>query len=929
MRTFKILRSRRVVLCLAFVCLPGLSGCGGESSQTLLTQARSSIKSGDRKAALIQLKSAVQKDEKNAAARFELAKLQIELSDFASAEKELRRAREYGFEADKVNPLLSQVLLRLGEFQRVLDEIPLPLAGSQNEKVFLVARANAQLSLKQTAEARKGLERALSIAPNDADVHLTYARLAIADRKVPEAFEHVELALKSTPQHLEGWLFKGDLLRATGKLPEAETTYKSALKIDPEHVGARLALAEMALYQNRLVEARQHVDQVLGKAPQNLLGRYTQAQIDYREKKYTDARDHLAGVIKTAPTYLPAMLLQGAIEYALGNLETAEAYLNKVVKASPNNVFAIKLLAASQLKLGRADDAYRSLAPALKIAPQDVGVRIVAGEIALAKKAFAEASEHFEAAAKINPDSAAIRTQLGLSRLGQGDSRALADLQSASTMANGDSRADTLIILTQLKNKQYDAALSSITSLEKKHGANPLSWNYRGAAYLGKQDMKQARASFSQALKLDPAFFPVAANLARLDMLDKQPDQARKRFEAILKIQPAHLNAMLALADLALINKDEKTYWSWLEKAAATNPGAQQPKLLMSRYLMSKGRHAQALALAREVVNAQPKNTVALNLLGMAQFTSKDYDNAQGTFQKLADLNPQQPQPRLQLAQVQIAMKHVEDARETLMDILRTHPDYLDAQIMLVGIDIQSARFEEAQKIARQVKQQKPDNPAGFLLEGETEKARKNHTAALTAFDHAQRLKPSGAIVVRQFQVLKSMQREEEGEKRLINWLATQPQDRDVRLMLAESLIQHKSFASAIEHYQYLNKTYPGNILILNNLAWALSELNDKRALSFAEQALKLKPEDASVLDTYGWLQVRFGSTAKGVEILKKAQTKAPDSAEIQWHLAYALNANGDKTRARQELKTLLDRRVSFAFDTEARTLYQKLNLNP
>lgn len=926
MRTSKILRSRRVVFYVTLVCLLGLSGCGGESSQTLLAQARTSIQAGDRKAALIQLKSAIQKDEQNAEARFELAQLQMQLGDYAAAEKELRRAREYGLGADKVNPLLAQVLIRLGEFQRVLDEIPLPLAGSPDEEVFLVARANAQLSLKQTEEARKGLERALSIAPNDADTHLALARVALADRKVPEAFEHIELALKSTPQHLEGWLFKGDLLRATGKLPEAETTYQTALKIDPAHFGARLAMAEIALSQNRLVDARKQVDQVLDKAPKNLLGRYTQAQIDYREKKYTAARDHLAGVIKTAPTYLPALLLHGAIEYALGNLQTAEAYLNKVVKAAPNHVYAIKFLAASQLKLGRADDAYRSIAPALKIAPQDVGVRIVAGEIALAKKAFAEATEHFEAAAKSNPNSAAIRTQLGLSRLGEGDSRAMAELQSASTMANGDNRADTLIILTQLKNKQYDAALSSIAALEKKHGANPLSWNYRGAAYLGKQNMAQARASFGQALKLEPAFFPAAANLARLDVLDKQPGQAQKRLEAILKIQPAHLNAMLALADLALSNKDEKTYIGWLEKAAAANPVALQPRLLKSRYLMSKGQYVQALALAREAVNTQPKNPAALNLLGAAQFASKDYENARGTYQKLADLYPQQAQPRLQLAQVQIAMKQINDARKTLKEALKVKADLVEAQLALGNLEIQSANYDEAYKIAKQLQQQTTAAAAGFLLEGKTALARRQYSVALDSFDRANKIAPTPATQIARYQALTGMGRAEEGGIQLDRWLQDHSQDIQTRLFLAEKLSQRGQYKLAVGHYLKLNQSIPNDPVILNNTAWALFENKDNRALSFIERAWKLQPANAAILDTYGWILANQGKPSEGLQYLRKASAAAPDSADIQWHLVYALYLAGDLTHARRELASLLNSGRAFSDIEKAKQLSSQLS---
>ena len=78
---------------------------------------------------------------------------------------------------------------------------------------------------------------------------------------------------------------------------------------------------------------------------------------------------------------------------------------------------------------------------------------VVAGEIALAKKDFAQASAYFEQAAQRSPDSAAIRTELGISRLAQGDSRAMADLQAAADMEGSSSRADTFIILNQLRQE--------------------------------------------------------------------------------------------------------------------------------------------------------------------------------------------------------------------------------------------------------------------------------------------------------------------------------------------------------------------------------------------------------------------------------------------------------------------------------------------
>ncbi len=903
-----------------------MTACGAENSTALLSEARAMVAAGDYKAAMIQLKNALAEDENNAEARFELGKLYLDQLDPASAEKEFRRAREAGYASNAVNPMIARALLGQREFQRVLDELPAPAEGDPDAAPLLALRATAELGLGRRENARKTLQRALQAAPDHAEVHLALAQLALADRDAAKAMQEIDQALRIDPGHLDSLLLKGDLLRATRQPAEAAATYRELLKLDPRHVNARLALAGIALAENKPADARKEVDAALKTMPGSLQARYTLALIDFSEKKTERARDTLATVLKAAPGFVPALLLGGSIEYTLGNLQTAEAHLNKVVKATPGNLYALRLLAASQLRLGRPDDAAKTLAPALRSAHRDPGVLVVAGEIALAKKDFAQASTYFEQAAQRSPDSAAIRTELGISRLAQGDHRAMADLQAAADMDDGSSRADTFIILNQLKQRQFDAALASIAALEKKQPANPLTWNYRGAAYLGKQDPVRARDSFSRALKLNPAFFPAAANLAQLDLKDKQPDTARRRFESILKADPQHLNAMLALADLGLRNQDEKTFVSWLEKAASAHPQALQPRVALARYQLSRGDGNKALATAREAVNAQPDNPVALELLGTAQLALGDTTNALGSYRKLAEHQPGQAAPLVKVATAQIVAKDFAGARKTLLDALRIQPDFVEAQLLLGGVEIQGARFDEARTLARQVQRQKPDNPAGYGLEGDAAFARKDYPAALAAFERAHKLQASATLLVRQFQVLTASQRAEEGEKRLATWLATHPQDAGIRATLAESLIKRGQPKAAVEHYLILNKNNPNNPLILNNLAWALHESGDRRAPAFAEQALKLKPDNPAVLDTLGWILVRQGQTERGIKLLQQALSKTPDAAEIHWHLAYGLYLAGDRTRARQELKALLDREIAFPAQAQARQLYQQLS---
>jgi len=900
-----------------------LSACGKEDSASLLAEAKTMLAVGDVKSALIQLKNAVAQDEKNAEARFALGKLYLEQGNLAGAEKEFRRARAAGYSASEVDPLIARALFQQREYQGLLDEFPAPV--DPDAATLQSLRALAELALGQKDTAHAILQDALKHAPDSVDVHLALARLALADNDAGNAMRMLEQALQIDPAHRDTLLLKGDLLRTAGKATEAAASYRKVLEVYPLNVNAWVALANIAIAGNKLADARKAIDTALKTSPDHLQARYTLALIDFRENKNAQARDHLAAVLKAAPTYVPALLLGGAIEYALGNVQTAESHLNKAIKIAPGNLYGLRLLAATQLRLGRTGEAAQTLAPALNAGDADPGVLLVAGEIELANKNYARASAYFEQAAQRSPDSAAIRTELGISRLAEGDHRAMADLQAAADMAGANTRADNFIILNRLQKKEYDAALTSIAALEKKQSASPLVWNYRGTAYLGKHDTARSRDSFTQALRLDPGFFPAAANLAQLDLKAGRHAAARQRFEGILKADPRHLNAMLALADLALLAKDDPTYLSWLEKAASIHPQALQPRIALSRYQLAKGDKSQALASAREAVNAQPDNPVALDLLGTTQLALGDITNALGSYRKLVEKQPNLADPLVKLASAQITAKDNAAARLSLQNALRIQPDFIKAALMLGSIEIQDRHFAEAHKLARHVQHQKPGSPDGYLLEGDTDFARKDYPAAITAFEQAQKTQPSATALVRLAAVLNAAQRPEEAEQRLLAWLASKPQDAKVRTVLAENLVRRGQYKAASEHYLFLNKHNPHNLLILNNLAWSLHRTQDARALPVAEEALKLKPDNPAVLDTLGWILVEENQVDRGIKLLQQALVHSPDATETQFHLAAAFARAGDHARASRELERLLASGRDFPQKPAARALLQQL----
>ena len=87
------------VLCevvLAAALAATLTGCRNESSGDLIRSAREYQAKGDHPAAIIQLKNAIQKQPDNGEARLLLGQSTLAIGDPATAEKEFRRAAEYG-----------------------------------------------------------------------------------------------------------------------------------------------------------------------------------------------------------------------------------------------------------------------------------------------------------------------------------------------------------------------------------------------------------------------------------------------------------------------------------------------------------------------------------------------------------------------------------------------------------------------------------------------------------------------------------------------------------------------------------------------------------------------------------------------------------------------------------------------------------------
>src|SRR5690606_38314944 len=193
-----------------------------KEGEELVAEAKQDQQKGDEKAAIIQLKNALQLSPDDAEIRFLLGALYNKEGNIPAAEKELSQALRLGMESTKVLPELGQAWLGTGQFQKLLDETD-KLASLENQVDLLVLRGNALLALGKFQEAKEMFEQALEDNSDQPDALIGMARYSLIQNNLEAAMNFADDAVTRNPQNSGAALFKGDLLRAQGKTAEALT----------------------------------------------------------------------------------------------------------------------------------------------------------------------------------------------------------------------------------------------------------------------------------------------------------------------------------------------------------------------------------------------------------------------------------------------------------------------------------------------------------------------------------------------------------------------------------------------------------------------------------------------------------------------------------------------------------------------------------
>lgn len=888
----------------------------------------------DLSGAIIQLKNAIQADQKMLAAHMLLGKALLASGDPIGAEVEFEESLRQGVSRTEVIPLLGQAFLLQGKYDVLLERVTsggLPLAEQVD---VLVLRANAQAEKGSTPSALKTLEEALGLDPRSVAVRMAQATLNMRQGDPALANKQLDEALALEPNNAAAWNIRGSLQQLSGDRQGALTSYSKASTLQPEYLDPRLARAGLLLDLARLDEADRELAAIKKITPLEPRASYLRALIATRRGDKAGAKAALEEVSRLLDS-VPAtvlvnnkqlLLLNATAHYDLGNREKASDKLGILLRRYPGDPAGTKLLARVYLDAGNHSGALILLEPLRRRTPNDPRVISLLGIASMQAGNHQTASDLLDQAVRLSGGAADIRTDLGISLANSGKTeQAIAQLRQSWTADNRQQRTGMLLASLYLRVGQAKKALEVIEVMAKNDPSNPAVLNMLGIALVAAGDRAGGRKAYEQVLAKNPAHSGAVLNLSALETAEGKPDAARQRLLGLLKADDKNVDAMMEIASIEEKANRSDEAARWLDRARMQPKGAIAAGIRLAELHLRAGAIDKALEVGKETLLRAPDNLTTLGLVARIQLAKGDNKSARQTLTDMARYANYDPSAQFEVARLQVLANNPSGANYSLDKALGTQPDFLPALVLRTEIEIRQREFAKAEQRIRQIESKPGGEAIAARLQGDLAMARGQQNVALTAYGNAMKKDDSADMALRLFRAHAATGDLAKGAAFLEKWLKKHPDNPLILRTSGDTELQLGNLAAARATYEKLLKLQPDDALVWNNLAHVALAQNDKAATGFAERAYALRPNDPVIIDTLGWLLFKQGSVDRGLALLRDARLRDSNNPEIRYHLATALARSGRTAEAREELAQALKTGNAFPGIDDARRLQGEL----
>lgn len=851
------------VILLATGC--SSSDDGNSEAAGHISRAETYADQGQYRSAMLEVRNAVQKDPGNVEHVVILADIYNEIGA-GEQSAELLTPWLNDYRQQVALPLAEGYILQKKHLsaREALDDYQ-PASDTDRIRYNLLLAESKQLA-GNNATAIEELRALRETAPDNPDVAAALARALLAENEPNAAANELtawtsEHGDDAEVLYLTGLAYYrlGEVDESTEALTDATASVPTSDIFLPVRQQILTLLSRSLTEQGRITEAQVY-NKILAENTNSDTQERAESAIDAINRGDLDsARTTLEELLQQNPDNDRIAMMLGALSLHEGRSEDAQSLLVDNVDAETTPTPLLRAATIAQIDTGKREDALQTLSRAIEARPNDPELLALHGLLAISLPEHKDAGVvSLSKALELDRSRSRLRLALARHYMTEGQTeQALAQMRVAFTETPTDWSVTQYYLALLLNTDRNTEAREVTESLLNGFADEPRAVTLAAMAEHRLGDSDAAQARLEKQTNENPNDLLALVALGTVYQDQGMNDQAVEAFLEAARLQPTNMGLLQAAGRIYARSHDPEGVVSWLNQTGEDNaPLAPNAFTLSAQIRVQQGDLAQA----RQTLERIP-------------------DNEQTTQSQLV-------RGQLLVAEAERAARDEDwpTARSKAAEAASLRPDNLAFALIPVRVSAAEGRHDEALASLDELEANFGEQTSIDLTRARLITATEGEKAAFYYLLQRWR-ETDNAELLPTLVGLAKQQSPDEINELTQAWVSAQPNSAAARLTLAEQQMSAGDEQAAIASYETALKQRPDNPIAMNNLAWLLRETDQERAVSLASQANEMAPNNAAILDTYGWILHLAGRNDEAQEALKKALALAPDNEEIQQHL--------------------------------------------
>ena len=397
-----------------------------------------------------------------------------------------------------------------------------------------------------------------------------------------------------------------------------------------------------------------------------------------------------------------------------------------------------------------------------------------------------------------------------------------------------------------------------------------------GSEYVKSKEPDKALELYRTLTEINPESFSGHFHLGMVAASLKRYDLAEPAFLECLELKPDYEQPLFELVSIyGTTEKHEKVVETY-ERVLDNNPDSIKAAVGLGHYYLKIGRATDAGQVFEELKMRSRSNPLVVKQIALIYLDQKEYLEAATTLQLLVEDDADKPEIQYFLGMAFEGLKQTDEAIAAYEKVGQGASYHRSALVHLSFLYEEKGDPARAIELMKQALEAEPSDPGSYLFLGALYEEMESYDEAIDTLQRGLDLQPD-----------------------------------HIRLRFRLGVVYDKAGdkEACISEMKALIEIDPTHAEALNYLGYTYSELgiNLDEAEKLIKRAMKHKPNDGYITDSFGWVYYKKGLFEEAVKYLEEAARLVSDDPTILEHLGDAYIKVNNPTEALKYYKKALE----------------------